>query len=102
MIAYRIADEHADERGNLIACASWPDDPDDYLGPASFGEALRRRRLAAGLSQKKLGRIVGIKKQTISRYENSHCEPRPVCRYALRCALSLGEHDDGGWWETDY
>ena len=86
----------------MIAIIAWACAA-EFPGPESFfGEALRRQRLAAGLSQLQLGQIVGIRKATISRYETGHCEPRPVVRYALRMALGLDENADGGWWRVDY
>lgn len=81
---------------SVIACAT------NMLGPASFGEALRDRRLAAGLSQTKLAEITGISRAHICKLENGKEPTRPAYRYALRHALGLPEDADHGWWRTDW
>ncbi len=81
---------------NTIACAS------NMLGPMSFGEVLRERREAVGLTRTDLRRICGISREAIGRYERGDSEPNPVMRYALRMALGLPEDADGGWWRTDW
>ena len=54
----------------------------------SFGERLRQLRIDAGLTQDALADRLGIKKQTISRYENSEREPN--IRTAKKLADALG------------
>lgn len=54
----------------------------------TLGERMKGLRLSAGLTQEQLAERVGLKKQNISRYENSHCEPN--IRTAKRIAEALG------------
>ncbi len=55
-----------------------------------FGEALRRARLAAGLSQNELGRRAGINPGTINRLETGEREPTGREQVvALAAALEL-------------
>ena len=54
----------------------------------TFGERLKELRLAAGMTQDELAEKTGIKKQSISRYENSEREPN--IRTAKRIADALG------------
>lgn len=58
-----------------------------------LGENLRRKRLEAGLTQKQLGQLVGVKPQAISNYERVEMIgvlPATAARYAavLRCAVT--------------
>ena len=53
-----------------------------------FGEKLKAARLAAGLTQEELAARCGLKKQSISRYENSEREPN--IRIAKMLADALG------------
>lgn len=84
--ATRIADATGGQRGNVD----------------TFGEALRRRREERGLTQIVLARTIGVDSSSLWRWESGKHEPIPVIRYALRCALGLSEHDDGGWWEVGW
>ena len=54
----------------------------------TLGERLKNLRQDAGLTQEELAQKVGLKKQNISRYENSHCEPN--IRTAKKIADALG------------
>lgn len=54
----------------------------------TLGERLKQLRKEAGLTQEELAKKVGLKKQNISRYENSHVEPN--IRTAKRIADALG------------
>ena len=54
----------------------------------NFGEKLKFLRLEANLTQEALADRLGIKKQTISRYENSEREPN--IRTAKKLADALG------------
>ena len=54
----------------------------------TLGERLKVLRIEAGLTQEELAQRIGLKKQNISRYENSHCEPN--IRTAKRIADALG------------
>lgn len=40
-----------------------------------FGENLRNERIAAGLSQSELARIIGVKQQQLSQWECDRVEP---------------------------
>ena len=53
-----------------------------------IGERIRGLRLDAGMTQEELAQKIGLKKQNISRYENSHVEPN--IRTAKRIAEALG------------
>ena len=53
----------------------------------SFGESLKRVRLEKGYTQESLANKIGVKKQTISRYENSQREPNFFT--AIKIANSL-------------
>lgn len=68
----------------------------------SFGEALLRRRLEKGWSIRRLARETGIAWRSLYRYEADKRPPKPVCRYALRCALGLDADADGGWWGLEW
>lgn len=54
----------------------------------TLGERLKQLRKDAGLTQEQLAQKAGLKKQNISRYENSHIEPN--IRTAKRIADALG------------
>lgn len=54
----------------------------------TLGERLKILRIEAGLTQEELAQRIGLKKQNISRYENSHCEPN--IRTAKKIADALG------------
>ena len=54
----------------------------------NFGELLKSIRIAKGFTQESLADKIGVKKQTISRYENSDREPN--VRTAKRIADALG------------
>lgn len=51
----------------------------------SFGDRLKKLRLDAGMTQEELAGKCGMKKQSISRYENSDREPN------IRIAKSLAD-----------
>lgn len=53
-----------------------------------IGERIRALRLDAGMTQEDLAQRIGLKKQNISRYENSRVEPN--IRTAKRIAEALG------------
>lgn len=53
-----------------------------------IGERIRALRLDAGMTQEELAQRIGLKKQNISRYENSRVEPN--IRTAKRIAEALG------------
>ena len=50
-----------------------------------FGDKLKSFRIAQGLTQEDLARRIGMKKQNISRYENSEREPN------IRTAKAIAE-----------
>ena len=54
----------------------------------TIGERIKNLRISAGLTQEELALKIGLKKQNISRYENSHCEPN--IRTAKKIADALG------------
>lgn len=53
-----------------------------------FGKRVRRARLAHGWTQAETADKAGVKRDTLSRYENGAKEPGVV--YALRLAVALG------------
>lgn len=53
----------------------------------SFGRELRRKRLAAGLTQEQFAKEVGVATKTITRIETGRCEPRPSTKTKLNDAL---------------
>jgi predicted ATPase/transcriptional regulator with XRE-family HTH domain len=61
--------------------------------PTAFGLALRRRRLAAGLSQDALAERAGLSKRGISDLERGLRSPRPDTIRMLAEALGLGADD---------
>ncbi|MBS2545406.1 helix-turn-helix domain-containing protein [Catenulispora sp. NL8] len=54
---------------------------------------LRNRRLALGLTQRQLGRLVGVSRDSIQRWELVHVPPRPIAHIVwaqkLGCRLEL-------------
>jgi putative transcriptional regulator len=54
-----------------------------------FGEALRERRLAAGLSQEELAERCGIDRKSISRMETGTFSPRLDSVWSVAEALDL-------------
>lgn len=54
-----------------------------------FGDKLKTARLAAGLTQEELAERCGMKKQSISRYENSEREPNIRTAKKLADALNV-------------
>lgn len=55
----------------------------------SFGERVKKLRIERGYTQEALADAVGVKKQTISRYENSDREPNIRSAKALADALGV-------------
>lgn len=54
-----------------------------------FGDKLKSFRIAQGLTQEDLARRIGMKKQNISRYENSEREPNIRTAKAIADALGV-------------
>lgn len=78
---------------NLIACAGLD------MGMETFGEVLKRRRLAKGWTISRLCREAGVNRQSIYRWEADDREPPWPYRLALREALGASPEEDGGWWQ---
>lgn len=76
---------------NTIACAT------PFPFP-TFGEVLVRRRMERGWSIAKLAREAMVSRQAIYDWERGKAVPIYPYRLALREALRLSEHDDGGYW----
>lgn len=55
----------------------------------NFGEKLKTQRLAKGFTQELLAEKIGVKKQTISRYENSEREPNLPTAKKIANALGI-------------
>lgn len=55
-----------------------PDSSTDWYGPetATFGDRVAGAREAAGLTQAKLARTLGVRKETILAWEEDRSEPR--------------------------
>jgi DNA-binding XRE family transcriptional regulator len=56
---------------------------------AAVGERLRAYRLAAGLSQRALGREAGVSGGAVSEWERGAKRPRPACLRRLAGALGV-------------
>ena len=54
----------------------------------TIGERIKNLRQAEGMTQEELAQKIGLKKQNISRYDNSPCEPN--IRTAKKIADALG------------
>lgn len=54
-----------------------------------IGKNIRTARRARGFSQEQLAQIIGVKKATISRYENGNREPRNEQLKAIATALDV-------------
>ena len=50
----------------------------------SFGEALKKAREEAGLTQTEFAKLVGVIFSSINRYENGHHEPTPIVLNAIK------------------
>lgn len=67
--------------------------------PKSLGDALRRARRAAGLTQAELGKRTNLRQATISGLENGEgatLDTLFAVVTALRLDVELGSRDDGG------
>jgi len=53
------------------------------MAASDFGPALRRARLAAGLTQAAVAFLVGRHKNTIARWERGEVHPEPLVREAV-------------------
>jgi transcriptional regulator with XRE-family HTH domain len=62
--------------------------PRSVAKPGRFPNEIRRYRLQAGLSQKKLGKLVGKGRNLISTWERGHS--LPTLKNAIRLATALG------------
>jgi hypothetical protein len=60
---------------------------------ASWGESLKNRRLAAGLSPEQLGAKAGVTGETIRRIERGH-DTTPSTRHKIDVALEAGSDAD--------
>lgn len=67
------------------------DNPAERLGRKIIGQAVRRGRVASGISQRQLGFRVGLNQSTISRLETGHLRTmRMVTLARIIGALNLG------------
>lgn len=57
--------------------------------PTQLGEALRRQRVSAGLSQSQLASMTGLRQATISKLESGSETTRIETIYAVMAALDL-------------
>ena len=57
--------------------------------PTQLGEALRRQRVSAGLSQSQLASMTGLRQATISKIESGSETTRIETIYAVMAALDL-------------
>lgn len=62
--------------------------PETGVPPLNFGQQIRQSRVAKGLSQKKLGELLGVSQKTISRYELGSCIPQDTVS-AIADALGI-------------
>lgn len=66
----------------------WRRTPPPGVIPVTLGERLRARRLRLGLSQTEVGRLVGVSRSAVQRWESSQCDPTPTRGRVLRRVLS--------------
>ncbi len=59
--------------------------------PRTCGQAIRRRRLSLGLSQKRLAALAGVDEASVSRLEAETKGMARRVRQAVRAILGLGE-----------
>ncbi len=59
------------------------------MGEVSFSERLRLRRAAAGLTQRELAELTGVKQPLIAAVERGTRQPTPAVREAIEAALRL-------------
>ncbi|MBS2547447.1 helix-turn-helix domain-containing protein [Catenulispora sp. NL8] len=65
----------------------------EVLQRRRLASPLRNRRLALRLTQKELGELVGVSRDSIQRWEHAHVPPRPIAlivwAHKLECSLAL-------------
>ncbi len=61
----------------------------NIMRPSRIGEAVRRMRIARGLSREELGSKVGLSANRIQQYENNARKPKPELRKRLADALDV-------------
>lgn len=59
------------------------------MAEVSFSERLRLRRAAAGLTQRELAELTGVKQPLIAAVERGTRQPTPAVREAIEAALRL-------------
>ena len=61
------------------------------------GELVRQLRKGAGLSQSGLAALLGVRPNTVSRWENDERQPPPYLRLAIEHVLedNGGDNDEG-------
>lgn len=59
------------------------------MAEVSFSERLRLRRAAAGLTQRELAELAGVKQPLIAAVERGTRQPTPAVREAIEAALRL-------------
>ena len=59
-----------------------------YIGRVNqqmtFGEALKKARMEAGLTQKELAKLLNVSYSSINRYENGHHAPTRIVNEAVK------------------
>ncbi len=65
--------------------------------PVRFGAWLKRRRIACGLTQEKLGEVLGYAAQTIRKIERGHRRPSPHLALQLAEVLQVSANEHAAW-----
>jgi len=89
-------DPYADWRARVLplfirTAQGLPRRPAGHLAALTVGQRIRLRREASGLTQDQLGRRIGVRFETVSRWERDLIPPRR--RYRQLLAEELGGHE---------
>lgn len=89
-------DPYADWRARVLpllirTAEGLPPRPVGHLEAQTVGQRIRLRREASGLTQHQLGRRMGVRFETVSRWERDLVPPRR--RYRQLLATELGGHE---------
>lgn len=55
----------------------------------TIGERIKKYRDILGISQERLGRMLGVSREAVSQWENNETEPRPKRVRQIATALSI-------------
>lgn len=71
---------------NFCPMCGSPREPEKLLLSNRFGQNLRRIRRMRGMTQEGLGKLMGIQKSAVSKYEKGRVKP-DIARLMLLCRL---------------